>query len=133
MKRLSMHVGRGRSQGKPGKVRPQSCLLVVGEGRIGAGNPWSCRMFQMKRGNQAAPSKYIYVSNFNINKLPRKSSEEWHPSIQGSNNVSEFSFLVQSTHFGSHFCTCSKEASALFLKWAWLVWNLLCSLVLMSQ
>ena len=73
-------------------------------------------MFQIKGGNQAAPSKYIYVSNFSINKLPRKFSEKCHPSIQGSNNVSEFSFLVQSTHFGSHFCTCSKEASASFLE-----------------
>ena len=30
LKQLSMHMGRGRSQGKPGKVRPQSCLLVEG-------------------------------------------------------------------------------------------------------
>ena len=28
LKRLSIHMGRGRSQGKPGKMRPQSCLLV---------------------------------------------------------------------------------------------------------
>ena len=93
-------------------------------------------MFQIKGGNQAVStsySKYIYVSNFSINKLPIKFSEEWHPSIQGSDNVSEFSFLVQSSHFGSHFCTCSKKASASFLKWGWLVWNLLCSLVLTSQ
>ena len=125
-------MGRGRSQGKQRRWTLRAAYWW-GQGGIGAGNPWSCRTFQMKRGNQAAPSKHIYVSDFHINKLPRRFSEKWRPSIQGSDNVSKFSFLVLSTHFGYHFCTFSKGASASFLKWGWLVWNLLCSLVLTSQ